>query len=86
MCINEFNGLKFDNNIDTKKSSGRRFIAKTGVDALESFGLSNRSLNDTVRAQIILASSCWILSFIGLKLTKQKYEIMQQPFDIITKD
>lgn len=68
LCVNEFEGLEFD-------TSGPRRgpVAKTGMDALARFGLGTRSLNDVVRAQLSIAAGCWILSYLGLSLTRQKY-------------
>ena len=68
LCINEFDQLQFD-------ASGPRRgpLAKTGADALARFGLGNRSLGDVVRAQLNIAGACWILSYLGLTLTRQRF-------------
>jgi ABC-2 type transporter len=74
LCLNEFDGLKFD-------SSGARGgpVVTTGTDALARFGLGTRSLNDVLRAQLYIAGGCWILSYIGLTLTRQKFLNMLPP-------
>ena len=79
LCVNEFEGLEFD-------TSGPRRgpVAKTGMDALARFGLGTRSLNDVVRAQLSIAAGCWILSYLGLSLTRQKYMRMSS-VDGLTK-
>lgn len=74
LCLNEFDGLKFD------ATGGRGGpIAKTGADALARFGLGTRSLKDVLRAQIYIASACWILSYIGFTITRQKFLTMLPP-------
>lgn len=71
LCINEFDGLQFDG------SGGRGGpIAKTGADALARFGLGTRSLGDVLTAQLQIAGACWILSYIGFTISRQKYLIM----------
>jgi hypothetical protein len=77
--VNEFTGLQFDN-----ASSGKPYrgpVAKTGADALARFGLGTRSLADVVRAQLYIASACWILSYLGLTLTRQRFLTMRAPRD-----
>jgi len=76
LSINEFDGLEFD-------TSGPRRgpVAKTGADALARFGLGTRTLRDVVRAQLILSGTFYALSYIGLALTRQKYQIMRPPKD-----
>ena len=51
----------------------------TGAEALERFGLGTRSLQDIVRAQANIAGVCWLLSYVGLSLTRQKYLVMDNP-------
>lgn len=74
LALNEFEGLEFS-------SSGpfRGPVAKTGEEALARFGLDTQSLDDVVGAQAKIVIGCWILSFIGLSLTKQRFEKMQPP-------
>jgi hypothetical protein len=78
LCVNEFTGLQFDNVM----SAGKLFrgpIAKTGADALARFGLGAQSLTDVVRAQLCIAAACWILSYLGLTLTRQRFLTMRAP-------
>lgn len=80
LCINEFTGLQFD----TPNAVGALIrvgppIIKTGKDALARFGMDQRSVRDIIGYQIRLASTFWLLSYLGLTLTKQKYTIMQPP-------
>jgi hypothetical protein len=76
LCINEFEGLKFD-------ASGPRRgpLAKTGADALARFGLGTRSLGDVFRAQMLLTASFWVLSYLGLTLTRQRFLVMKEPLE-----
>ncbi len=72
LCLNEFDGLTFDG------SGGRGGpIAKTGADALARFGLGTRSLGEVLRAQVNIAAACWILSYIGFTISRQKYLMMR---------
>ena len=74
LCVNEFEGLKFDN------SGPRRGpVAKNGADALARFGLGNRSLNEVLRAQALITGACWVLSYLGLALTRQRFLTMKTP-------
>lgn len=74
LCLNEFEDLKFD-------TSGpqRGPVAKTGMDALSRFGMADKKLGDVVQAQVMITSACWFLSYLGLTLTRQKYQIMENP-------
>ena len=74
LCINEFQGLTFDTG-----GARRGPVAKTGADALARFGLGSRTLSDVLRAQWRIAGACWILSYLGLTLTRQKFLIMTPP-------
>eukprot|EP00978_Attheya_sp_CCMP212_P039754 scaffold209912_cov54-Attheya_sp.AAC.2 len=78
MALNEFHGLTFE-------TSGPRRgpVAKTGEEALERFGLLGNSLRTVVNAQMTIISVCWLLSFMGLSLTGQKYEVMLEPENLI---
>jgi hypothetical protein len=78
LCVNEFSGLQFD---ATGGSGGGRYrgpVAKTGMDALARFGLGSRSLADVVQAQLYIATTCWVLSYIGLTLTRQRFLVMKK--------
>lgn len=81
LCVNEFEGLAFD-------ASGPRRgpVAKTGADALARFGLGTRSLIDVVRAQLSIATGCWILSYLGLTLTRQRYMAMNPRSGLVEKE
>lgn len=74
LCLNEFQGLEFE-------SSGRRRgpVAKTGADALDRFGLGANSLGDVVKAQLAITFFGWLLSYLGLTLTGQKFAVLQEP-------
>lgn len=74
LCLNEFEGLIFDT-----KGPRRGPVASNGEEALARFGLGTRSLGVVVRAQLMITSACWFLSYVGLKLTRQKYQIMETP-------
>jgi len=76
LCVNEFEGLTFD-------SSGPRRgpAAKTGEDALARFGLGKFSVGDVMRAQLSITGICWLLSYLGLTLTRQKFLVMKEPND-----
>ena len=74
LAVNEFNGLEFD-------TSGPRRgpVVATGNEALDRFGMANRSLGEVVSAQRNILAACWFLSYVGLSLTSQKYETMVSP-------
>ena len=74
LCLNEFQGLEFE-------ASGPRRgpVAKTGADALDRFGLGSNKLGDVVRAQLAITLAGWVLSYLGLTLTGQKFMVMQEP-------
>jgi ABC-type multidrug transport system permease subunit len=74
LCVNEFEGLEFDT-----KGAHRGPVAKTGSDALARFGLADKKLIDVVRAQAIITSTCWFLSYVGLALTQQRFQVMEKP-------
>jgi hypothetical protein len=73
-CLNEFAGLVFD-------TSGPRRgpVAKNGAEALARFGLGGNSLRSVVHAQVAIISACWLLSYLGLTLTRQKFQKMDTP-------
>jgi hypothetical protein len=74
VCLNEFEGLEFDT-----KGPQRGPVARNGVEALARFGLGDKKLGDVVRAQIAITSACWFLSYLGLTLTRQKFQLMEAP-------
>jgi hypothetical protein len=78
LCLNEFNGLVF--NDDTSSSISSAPTIETGSEALALYGLrSDRTLFDVVQAQITIALTCWTFSYLGLTLTRQKFLPMQNP-------
>lgn len=74
LALNEFDGLEFD-------TSGPRRgpVVKNGKEALDSFGMADKSLGDVLSAQRNILAGCWFLSYLGLSLTGQKYEMMTPP-------
>lgn len=74
IAVNEFTGLTFDTG-----GPRRGVIVKTGIDALESFGIAKRSLSEVFTAQTQIITGCWILSFIGLSLSRDKFMKMSLP-------
>ena len=74
LALNEFEGLEFDT-----KGPRRGPVAKTGMDALARFGLDGKSIGGVVSAQMRLIAGCWFLSFLGLALTRQRFEVMKIP-------
>ena len=74
LCLNEFEGLEFDT---TGKRRGP--VAKTGAEALDRFGLGSNTIGDVVRAQLAITLAGWAMSFLGLTLTRQKFEVMEVP-------
>jgi len=74
LCVNEFDGLEFS-------TSGPRRgpVAKTGADALSRFGLGKRSVPDVFKAQLTITATFWLLSYLGLTLTRQKFLEMKDP-------
>ena len=78
LCLNEFEGLEFGT--DDAGMRGRRGPpAKTGAEALARFGLGNNSLGTVVQAQLAITLFGWVLSFLGLTLTGQKFQVMAPP-------
>jgi len=74
LALNEFEGLEF-----STTGPRRGPVTKTGEEALARFGLDGMKISDVVRAQTKLIAGCWLLSFFGLALTRQKYEVMHSP-------
>jgi ABC-type multidrug transport system permease subunit len=74
MSLNEFEGLTFN-------TSGPRRgpVAKNGDDALARFGLGNNSISTVVKAQACIISFSWFMSYLGLSLTRQKFQRMESP-------
>lgn len=74
LAVNEFEGLAFSTG-----GPRRGPVVKSGEEALARFGLDGKSVEDVIRAQTKIIGGCWVLSFLGLALTRQKYEVMQNP-------
>lgn len=78
LALNEFEGLKF-------KSSGpfRGPVATTGEQALSRFGMDKKTLESVIWAQSKIIAGCWMLSLMGLSLTRQKFVVMLNPPSVI---
>lgn len=76
LALNEFDGLTFDT---SRKGPPRGPVAKTGEEALDRFGLAGKSLGNVVQAQTAMIIGSWVLSYVGLSLTGQKYLEMEEP-------
>ncbi|KAL7544685.1 hypothetical protein ACHAWF_008054 [Thalassiosira exigua] len=74
LALNEFEELEF-------RSGGpfRGPVAKTGEEALARFGLDGKSLQGVMGGQTKIIAGCWLLSLLGLTLTRQKFEVMHAP-------
>ena len=72
--MNEFEGLEFETG-----GPRRGPVAKTGAAALDRFGLGTRTLGQVVRAQVLIASGSWLLSYLGFTLTRQRFQEMKPP-------
>uniref|UniRef100_A0A7S0CAU6 ABC transporter domain-containing protein n=1 Tax=Proboscia inermis TaxID=420281 RepID=A0A7S0CAU6_9STRA len=72
LVLNEFSGLEFE-------SSGFRGpAAKNGAEALARFGITT-TVKNVMKAQVTLIAGSWLLSFVGLSLTKDKFQVMKRP-------
>ncbi|KAI2506887.1 ABC-2 type transporter [Fragilaria crotonensis] len=71
LAINEFQGLKFDTG-----GPRRGPVTKTGEEALERFGLLGSSVGQVAKVQLMMIGTCWMMSYLGLSLTRQKYQYM----------
>ncbi len=74
LATNEFLGLEF-----TAFGSKRGPILKTGEEALERFGLGRSTLPQIARAELCIIAGSWLLSYLGLSLTSDKYVVMEVP-------
>mmetsp|Transcript_28601 Transcript_28601/g.42821 ORF Transcript_28601/g.42821 Transcript_28601/m.42821 type:complete len:712 (+) Transcript_28601:100-2235(+) len=74
MALNEFEGLEFDT-----KGPRRGPVAKNGMEALARFGLDGRTVEQVIKAQSLLIGGSWFLSYLGLSLTRQRFEVMESP-------
>ena len=74
MSLNEFEGLTFS-------TSGPRRgpVAKNGDEALARFGLGGNSISTVVKAPALIVSFSWMMSYMGLTLTRQKFQKMETP-------
>lgn len=76
MCVNEFTGLSLEND-----GPFRGPVLKTGEDALMRFGLEEASVERSVSNLLTLTSVSWLLSFLGLSATKDKF-VPMAPIDL----
>ena len=74
LCLNEFEGLEFET-----KGPRRGPVAKNGVEALSRFGLGDNTVADVLKTQLLLISGSWFLSYLGLTLSRQKFQYMEEP-------
>jgi len=70
-AINEFTGLNFSTKGPRKGPS-----VNTGLEALDRFGLADKTVLECITAQRNILSVCWVLSYFGLSLTKEKFMVM----------
>lgn len=75
LALNEFDGLEFEK----PKGPPRGPVARTGEEALDRFGLAGKSLGTVVKAQTAMIVGSWALSYVGLALTRQRYQVMKKP-------
>jgi ABC-type multidrug transport system ATPase subunit len=74
LATNEFLGLEF-----TTFGAKRGPVIKTGEEALERFGLGRSTLPQIARAELCIIGGSWLLSYLGLSLTSDKYAVMEAP-------
>eukprot|EP00529_Nitzschia_sp_RCC80_P009928 CAMPEP_0113481860 /NCGR_PEP_ID=MMETSP0014_2-20120614/22624_1 /TAXON_ID=2857 /ORGANISM="Nitzschia sp." /LENGTH=777 /DNA_ID=CAMNT_0000375365 /DNA_START=288 /DNA_END=2621 /DNA_ORIENTATION=- /assembly_acc=CAM_ASM_000159 len=74
LCLNEFEGLEFET-----KGPRRGPVARNGVEALSRFGLGDNTVADVLKTQLMLISGSWFLSYLGLTLSRQKFQCMEEP-------
>jgi ABC-2 type transporter len=82
LCLCEFEGLTFDSSSGGGKQR-RGPVVKNGVEALARLGMGERTISDVFRAQLLITSISWALSWLGLTLTRQRFMVMEAPEDII---
>uniref|UniRef100_A0A7R9WUD8 ABC-2 type transporter transmembrane domain-containing protein n=1 Tax=Craspedostauros australis TaxID=1486917 RepID=A0A7R9WUD8_9STRA len=72
LSLNEFEDLIFD-------AGGRHRgpVARTGEEALSRFGLDGKNIATVFRAQLLISAASWVMSYFGLALTRQKFEVMK---------
>ncbi len=74
LAVNEFNGLEFDTSGPTRGP-----VVRTGKEALDRFGMADSTYSKVISVQRNIMGACWLLSYLGLSLTRQKYEVMVPP-------
>jgi ABC-2 type transporter len=74
LALNEFDGLEF-----AADGARRGPVAKTGTEALARFGLGGNTVWDVLKAQLMITGACWVLSWLGLTLSKQRFLEMKAP-------
>jgi len=77
LATNESLGLEF-----TTFGAKRGPVIKTGEEALERFCLGRSTLLQIARAELYIIDGSWLLSYLGLSLTSDKYAIMEAPKEI----
>jgi len=77
LTINEFQGLTFDQPNQKRRKRGPPSFG-TGEEVLDRYGMANTSVLDVVKVQGVMILSFWFLSYLGLRLNRQKYMNMQQ--------
>jgi hypothetical protein len=79
-CLNEFEGLEFATpNLKDRLLIPKGPIIKTGADALAQLGMdaTQTGIGTVVRAQLLITGACWLLSYIGLSATRQRFLVME---------
>jgi hypothetical protein len=77
LATTKFLGLDF-----TTFGAKRGPVIKTGEEALERFGLGRSKLLQIARAELCIIGGSWLLSYLGLSHTSDKYAIMEAPKEI----
>ena len=54
-------------------------VTKTGQEALARFGIEGATVGGVIQAQLKIILGCWMMSFVGLAVTRQKFEVMKAP-------
>jgi hypothetical protein len=89
-CLNEFEGLEFTSPNNLKErllNIPKGPMMKTGADALAQLGMdaTQTSIGTVVRAQFLITGACWLLSYIGLSATRQRFLVMESPQQVLAE-
>jgi hypothetical protein len=82
LCLNELEGIEFSSPpLKDRLLIPKGPIMKTGADALAQLGMdaTQTGIGTVVRAQLLITGTCWLLSYIGLSLTRQRFLVMESP-------